>query len=108
MLLDELRNAGFTMHAFSNYPVWYQMIEDRLALSRFLDWTFVSCKMGLRKPDPAVYTHVLRELGVSGEHCIFVDDRRSNCTAAREAGIRSILFEGVKPLRASLQSAGAL
>lgn len=107
-LLAELRGAEAVMHAFSNYPVWYRLIEERLGVSRFLDWTFVSCITGLRKPDPAAYTHVLSELGLPAEHCVFVDDRPSNCEAARQAGIRPVLFEGVGPLRASLRDAGVL
>ena len=63
-LLAELRATESAMHAFSNYPVWYQLIEERLRPSRFLDWTFVSCITGRRKPDPAAYAHVLNQLGV--------------------------------------------
>ncbi|MBW1760126.1 MAG: HAD family phosphatase [Deltaproteobacteria bacterium] len=107
-LLAELGEAGCTMHAFSNYPVWYRLIEERLKLSRFLDWTFVSCITGLRKPDPAAYTHVLSKLRVPAERCVFVDDRNSNCEAARQCGIRSLRFDGVGPLRASLRDAGVL
>jgi HAD superfamily hydrolase (TIGR01509 family) len=107
-LVAELHGAGRSMHAFSNYPIWYQMIEERLALSRFIEWSFVSCKMRLRKPDPAAYAHVLGELGVDPGRCVFIDDRSSNCEAAREAGIHSIVFEGVDALRASLRDAGVL
>jgi len=107
-LLAELHRAGRTMHAFSNYPVWYQMIEERLRPSRFLDWTFVSCLTGLRKPDPAAYTHALAVLGVRAEQCVFVDDRVSNCQVARDLGIQSVAFEGVERLRASLRAAGVL
>lgn len=107
-LLAELCNAGCTMHAFSNYPVWYQLIEGRLRLSRFLDWTFVSCLTGLRKPDPAAYAHVLTELGVPADQCVFIDDRVRNCEAARQIGIRSVVFEGAGPLRRSLRDAGVI
>jgi HAD superfamily hydrolase (TIGR01509 family) len=106
-LLAELRASGHSMHAFSNYPVWFRMIEERLAVSRFAEWSFVSCLIGLRKPDPAIYAHVLRELGVSAEQCIFIDDRSSNCQAAEEVGIRSIRFEGADKLREALRRAGA-
>ncbi len=107
-LLGELRGAGCIMHAFSNYPVWYLLIEERLSLSRFLGWTFVSCITGLRKPDLAAYAHVCSELGVPPEQCVFVDDRVANCEAALRSGIRSVLFEGADPLRASLQDAGVM
>lgn len=104
-LLEELHADGHPMHAFSNYPVWYQMIEERLRVSRFASWSFVSCLMGLRKPEPAAYEHVLRELGASPGQCIFVDDRASNCEAAAQAGIHAIRFEGVEPLREALREA---
>jgi FMN hydrolase / 5-amino-6-(5-phospho-D-ribitylamino)uracil phosphatase len=104
--LAELRDDGCNMHAFSNYPIWYQLIEENLGLSRFLDWTFVSCNTGLRKPDLRAYTEVLSELGVTADQCVFVDDRVSNCEAAQQIGIRSIVFQGVDGLRASLRAAG--
>ncbi len=107
-LLVELHEARTPMHAFSNYPIWYRLIEERLSPSRYLDWTFVSCITGLRKPDPAAYAHALSELRVSPERCVFIDDRRSNCEAARQCGIRSIQFEGIDLLRASLREVGAL
>lgn len=107
-LLEELHGAGCRMHAFSNYPVWYRLIEERLRLSRFLDWTFVSCLTGLRKPDPAAYAQALDALGVAGGSCVFIDDRVGNCEAARDRGIHSVVFEGVEPLRASLREAGVL
>jgi HAD superfamily hydrolase (TIGR01509 family) len=107
-LLAELHTSGRAMHAFSNYPEWYRMIEERLEVSRFVDWTFVSCLTELRKPDPAAYAHVLRTLAVRADRCLFIDDRVSNCEAAREAGIQTIRFEGVEPLRRSLEKAGAL
>jgi len=107
-LLEELHRSGYRMHAFSNYPVWYRLIEERLRPSRFLDWTFVSCLTGLRKPDSAAYAQALGTLGVPGERCVFIDDRLGNCKAAGDHRIHSVLFEGVEPLRASLREAGVL
>jgi len=103
-LLADLREAGCSMHAFSNYPIWYRMIEERLGLSRFLDWTFVSCETGLRKPDSRCYVAVLRELDVTADQCVFVDDHVRNCEAARQIGIRSVVFEGMDALRTSLRA----
>ena len=107
-LLSELQAAGHSMHTLSNYPEWYRMIEQRLGLSRFLDWTFVSCRMELRKPDPGVYAHVLSELGAEASRCVFVDDRESNCAAARQAGIHAIRFEGASHLRSAFRQVGVL
>jgi HAD superfamily hydrolase (TIGR01509 family) len=107
-LLAELVAAGHPLHALSNYPVWYQIIDDKLGLSRYLSWRFVSCKTGLRKPDPAAYRGAADALEVSPEACIFVDDREENCAAARALGMDAIRFDGAVPLRSALVSRNLL
>jgi HAD superfamily hydrolase (TIGR01509 family) len=107
-LLGELADAGTAMHAFSNYPVWYRLIEERLELSRFLEWTFVSCRTGVRKPDAAAYTNVLRALKMPAERCIFVDDRALNCDAARQSGIHAVQYRGAESLLDSLRGVGLI
>jgi HAD superfamily hydrolase (TIGR01509 family) len=101
-LLGELRAAGHDLYALSNYPVWYQIIDDKLALSRFLSWRFVSCRTGVRKPDPAAYSGPAAALGVAPAACLFVDDRHDNCEAARAVGMDAIRFVDAPTLRAEL------
>jgi hypothetical protein len=36
------------MHACSNYPVWWRNVEESVRLSRWLEWTFVSCEGPMR------------------------------------------------------------
>lgn len=43
-LLQELVDGGHQLHACSNYTEWYRAIEGKLLLSRFLNWTFMSCE----------------------------------------------------------------
>ncbi|XP_038683926.1 flavin mononucleotide hydrolase 1, chloroplatic isoform X2 [Tripterygium wilfordii] len=73
-LLQALKQSNYEMHAFTNYPIWYEMIEDKLQLSTYLSWTFCSCKSGKRKPDPEFYWQALRDLKVDADSCIFIDD----------------------------------
>lgn len=47
-LLGRLKAAGYPMHAMSNYPSWYRMIEDKLQPSQYLSWTFISCEGPMR------------------------------------------------------------
>ncbi|OWM72331.1 hypothetical protein CDL15_Pgr018216 [Punica granatum] len=101
-LLHDLRESHYKMHAFTNYPVWYQIIEDKLRISKFLSWTFCSCKLGKRKPDPNFYTDVVRHLEVDPSDCIFVDDRLKNVEAALEVGIVGLQFKSVDQLRKDL------
>lgn len=107
-LLTELREQEVQMHALSNYPVWYEVIEAKLGLSRYLRWTFVSCNTGYRKPHPEAYLGAARTLGVPPSQCLFVDDRKRNCAAAEAVGMPAIRFSGAEPLRAALIERGVL
>lgn len=105
-LLAELANLGVPMHALSNYPVWYRLIEAELGLSRFVDWSFVSCDTGVRKPDPRAYLGACAALGVLPEDALFVDDQVRNCASAEAAGLRTIVFQGADHLRDALRAHG--
>ena len=103
-LLRDLREAGVEVYALSNYPVWYRLIEGKLRLSRFLRWRFVSCETGVRKPDAEAYLGAVRGLGRRPAECLFIDDRESNCRAARAVGLGAIRFEGAVALRGDLEA----
>lgn len=107
-LLEDLQARGVTMHVLSNYPIWWKMIEERLALSRYLPWTFVSCRTGVRKPSPDSYLGPARALGVEPRQCVLIDDRASNCEAAMNVGMPAIHRTTMSALRAALEARGVL
>lgn len=107
-LLSDLVDRGHELHLLSNYPLWYQLIEDKLRISRYAKWSFVSCHMGVRKPDPEAYLVPARALGASPAELLFIDDRGSNCKGAVQAGLDAVKFVGAGALRAELQRRGLL
>lgn len=61
---------------------------------------WVSAKLGLRKPDPRAFRHVLEELGARPEEVLFVGDSpRLDYWPARELGLQARLIdrEGFHP-----------
>jgi HAD superfamily hydrolase (TIGR01509 family) len=92
-LLVALRSRGVVMHILSNYPCWYRVLDGRLAVSRYLPWTFVSCLTGTRKPSPEAFTLVKDRLGCAFSDLLLVDDREENCRAARALGLLAVRFE---------------
>ncbi len=106
-LLAELCASGAEIHALSNYPDWYLAIESRLALSRYLDWTFVSCRTGVRKPNPDAFLGAAQTLGRPPDELIFVDDRQKNVDGAVAAGLQGVLFTGADALERELRARGA-
>ncbi|CAI0559561.1 unnamed protein product [Linum tenue] len=105
-LLDTLKRRNYEMHALTNYPVWYEMIEEKLDISAYLSWTFCSCTIGKRKPDPDLYLEVVRRLQVDPGHCIFIDDRIRNVDAAVEVGMKGVHFKNADLLQKDLARLG--
>jgi len=70
-------------------------------LSRFdvLVWSY---QLRMAKPDPAIYRHVLAELGTQPAETLFIDDRAVNVQAALALGFQAIEFSSVEKLRADL------
>ena len=74
-------------------------------LNRFdvLVWSY---QLHIAKPDPAIYLHVLKELGTGAEETLFLDDKLVNIQAAQALGFKAIQFTTVERLRADLRVAG--
>jgi putative hydrolase of the HAD superfamily len=58
-----------------------------LDLTDEFDVIFNTAEIGMAKPDPAVFHHVLGELEVSAADAVFIDDMAPNVEAARAVGI---------------------
>lgn len=56
------------------------------------DGLFLSYQIGVRKPSPEIFHHVLEQLGAKGEQCFFIDDMLENIEAARAVGINAHHF----------------
>ncbi len=107
-MLQLLNNQGYEIHALSNYPVWYRTIEARLRLSRYLNWTFVSCHTGVHKPDATAYSGAARHLNRAMENCLFVDDSITNCQAAQAIGMPAIRFSNSESFLAEIRRQGLI
>ena len=109
-LLDELRARPSrpSLHALSNYPPWYRWIEERCGLGDRLDSAFLSCELGVRKPEPEAYLAPCRALGIAPSDALFIDDRPTNCDAARAVGLDAVVFQGAATLRDELGRRGVL
>jgi putative hydrolase of the HAD superfamily len=101
-LVEEQRAAGTRLALLSNAPHVQADAFERVAWTEGFEHVFVSARLGMVKPDEAIFEHVLAELDAQPEDVTFVDDRQANVDAAAGLGIRGVLFTGVEDLRAAL------
>lgn len=99
LLLPQLASR-WPLHLVSNYNrPWYEEIERRFRLSRWIGADHPSFVLGARKPEPLYYQRVLQRIVVRPGEILFVDDRELNVAAARAAGMQALRFQGADELR---------
>ena len=92
--LEELRRAGYRMGVVSNVSLLPDLMRadiDRLGIGPLLDAAVFSSEVGLRKPDPRIFTEALDRLGVGPAETAFVGDRLLDDVGGAQAmGMRTV------------------
>lgn len=57
----------------------------------FFDHIFLSCQLGMEKPDAHLFEKVIEGLQVPAADILFFDDSEVNCGAARQCGMQALL-----------------
>ena len=72
-------------------PLWRSKLPE---VDELFEVVVDSAFVGVRKPDPEIYSLTLERLGgVEPERCVFVDDLDVNCETARDLGMTAVRFE---------------
>ncbi|MFO6299940.1 glucose-1-phosphatase [Rahnella selenatireducens] len=94
-VFKKLREEGHRVVVLSNtnrlhldfWPHHYPEIEANT------DAMYLSQNLGMRKPEPEIFHHVLEKEGFSASEAVFFDDVAENIEAARAAGIEAVWVE---------------
>ena len=83
------KRAGFKTALLSNS--WGMSGYPRERLGKIMDVIVISGEVGMRKPDPEIFTFTTEKLGLAPAECVFVDDHPGHLKAAQEAGMTTVL-----------------
>ncbi len=90
--LRSLRPRYKTAILSNAWPDARKIFTGRFGLKDAVDLIVISAEEGMAKPDPNFYRLVCDRLGVKPEEAVFVDDFDVNVRAAREVGLKAVLF----------------
>lgn len=79
-------------------------LRDGIPLRKIFKNYFISCRIGILKPDIRIYRHVLDAIGLPPEEILFIDDSMSNVEAASSLGVRARFYEIGSDLKALIES----
>ncbi|GEL23556.1 haloacid dehalogenase [Pseudonocardia sulfidoxydans NBRC 16205] len=112
--LDRLRALGYRLGCITNnVPAGHgaqmsptaQKADAIAAVMARFDHVVESSKVGVRKPDPRVYTLACAALGVRPDECVYLDDLGINCKPAAALGMLAIKVTGEQQALDALERA---
>jgi putative hydrolase of the HAD superfamily len=106
-LLGELHDGGTRIALLSNAGFDFGDPFRFSPMGAVMERVFVSAELDLVKPDPAIYRHVLAELGVAPDGMAFVDNKAENAAAAAALGIAAHHYVDPAGLRRFLEDLAA-
>jgi len=105
-LVDRLRRCGILVGILSDQTEWLDELDRRHDLYSHFDRLYISCRLGKGKRDSSLFDDIARDLGLSAESILFIDDSPGNVERARQRGWRAILFTDEKTLGKRLKELG--
>jgi 2-haloacid dehalogenase len=93
-LAAALSRRGIPLFCLTNFSAEkFPLVRRRFDVFDLFDGIVVSGEIGVAKPDPAIFCHLLDRFMLSPRDCFFIDDAPANVAAARALGMSAHLFE---------------
>jgi putative hydrolase of the HAD superfamily len=102
-IIEQLKSNSRVVCGTNTIDSHYYYLLNQGAYDIF-DEVYASNLMGISKPDPDFYWHILNKEGIKPENTIFVDDTEENIISAQKIGINSILFTDSDSLRIQIKT----
>ena len=90
-LIKNLKKQGFQLSILSNMFTYQAEIVREKNEDALFNNVFISCERGLKKPDFEFYELVIKEINVSPQECLFIDDKEENLLPAEKLGMKTVL-----------------
>lgn len=91
--IASLRNLGFCCYLASNQEAHRgRYMTETLRYRDLFDGEYYSHLLGVSKPNAAYFRAIVADLRLLPENLLLIDDNKHNVLAAREAGLRAVLF----------------
>ncbi len=94
-LLEKLQKSGIPMAvASSSDKAIIDIILEKSGLRKYFQHAVSSGEIGKSKPEPDVFLHAAKLLGVAPENCLVFEDSKNGIKAAKAAGMVCIAYSG--------------
>ncbi len=89
-------------------PIHVAYLESHFSFFRHFPARIYSCRVGVCKPDAAIYRRAAAAAGVRADEILYIDDIAEYIEAGRRAGMDVHLFRSAESLKEDLRNRGLL
>ncbi len=97
-IIKALRDNGHRVVCGTNTLDAHYAVHKKNGEYDVFDAVYASHLMGVIKPHREFWERILKKENAKSEDTIFIDDNEPNVTAARETGVRAVLFTSAEKL----------
>ena len=101
-LIDQLRDK-VKIYALSNTNVIHKEVNQKRGLFNHFEQVFLSCDLGIRKPNVQIYSLILKQLNIQSNELLFIDDNEENIQVAKSLSIYAIQYKNYESLISELK-----
>ena len=94
--LSKLKAEGYKLALGSNsVRITIDMMMDKADLNKYLDFTLSNQDVKKSKPDPEIYLTAIKNLGLTPQECLIVEDNQNGIKAAIASGANLLAVKNV-------------
>jgi putative hydrolase of the HAD superfamily len=102
-LLEHLSNKGVPLYCITdNVHEIMDRLREKYDFWKYFKGVVVSADLGILKPAPEIYHHLLDTYNLKAEECVFIDDYGINVEGAKAVGMKAIAFTDAQSCRAEV------
>lgn len=106
-LLEQLHAARVPLYGLTNWSAeTYHHVDGKYPFLERFRHVVVSGRVGMVKPDPRIYAHLLEQVDQPAERCVFIDDNVHNADAAGALGFHAIAHRSAAETASRLRALG--
>jgi putative hydrolase of the HAD superfamily len=106
-LAQQLKAAGYRIFGLTdNVHEIVAHLKSRHQFWELFEGCVVSAEIGMLKPNPAIFRHLLETFGLTAAETVFLDDVQVNIDGAKSVGMEAKLFTTAERCEADLRGLG--
>ncbi len=101
-ILQKIKKSNYKLALISTIFKPHAKFVKQNGWLKDFDVVVMSCDVGLLKTDKQIFKLTLKMLGLKGNQCIYVDDKKEHLVPAKNVEMKTILFKSTTQLKKEL------